>query len=116
MVLDAGVEGDGTADDTFDGDLTDAQPSGNDGTFHSIMGLDPVFVEGYDETVEGAVRFDGLDQNFVEAAQNKGLPIYANPAYSVCLWVNGPPAQQAGMDSRDGHRHELGDENRLFPQ
>jgi hypothetical protein len=75
---------------SFDGDLDDSQPSGNDGFFVGDVG--PTFTDGHDGSFEGAVLFDGFDDQ-VQVFQNRNLPIYAHKSYSVALWVKGPPNQ-----------------------
>ena len=72
---------------TFDGTLEDQGPGGNDGTF---FGGEPVFVEGYDGTPNGALSFDGID-DYVDVSHVSGLPIYAEPSFTIALWVKGLP-------------------------
>src|SRR5690606_22581216 len=70
----------------FDGNIDDAGPGENHGTF---VGGDPVFVEGFDGTAEGALLFDGTD-DYVDVAPNSGLPISNEPQFTIAMWVNGP--------------------------
>jgi len=77
----------------FDGDTVDSRPSGNDGSFQGD--LEPTFVEGFDGTDPGAISLDGID-DYVEVFQEKGLPIAANEAFSICMWVKGQPVNQNG--------------------
>jgi hypothetical protein len=72
----------------FDGSLQDATPNGNHGTF--VGDVAALFTEGFDGTPDGAVLFDGVD-DFVQATQKLGLPIYNSAAYSVAMWVKGGP-------------------------
>lgn len=72
---------------SFDGDLLDPI-SGNDGTF--VGKPAPPFRPGYDCTVDGALQFDGV-ADYVVVAQTKDLPISRKAAFSVALWVKGPP-------------------------
>jgi len=83
-----GARGDLVSRWTFDGDIVDSGPAGNDGVFQGAP--DPTFVEGQDGAPVGAILFDGLD-DLIELAPLNGLPIYSNEAYSVTLWVNGGP-------------------------
>ncbi len=78
---------------SLDGTLDDAAEQGNLGEFFGDT-LDPDYVPGFDETDPGAVAFDG-GFDYIQVQQNNHLPIYAHNAYSVCMWVNGPPAQAA---------------------
>ncbi|HVR76442.1 MAG TPA: LamG-like jellyroll fold domain-containing protein [Planctomycetota bacterium] len=72
---------------SFDGDLLDPI-SGNDGTF---VGKDaPPFRPGYDCTEDGALQFDGA-VDYVVVAQTQDLPISRKEAFSVAMWVKGPP-------------------------
>ena len=73
---------------TFDGNLDDSGPSGNEGVFFGDIA--PIFADGYDQTIGGAVQFDGAD-DYVEVIQSGGLPIYFHPAYSVAAWVKALP-------------------------
>ena len=70
---------------TFDGDTDDSGPGGNDGTY---VGLGPIYVDGYDGTVEGALSFNNIDE-YVLVAQNSGLPLYNSPEFSIAMWVKG---------------------------
>ena len=58
---------------TFDGDLLDAEGP-NDGTFFG--GDEPLFVEGYDGTENGAVFFDGVD-DYVQIPDDPDSPTLA---------------------------------------
>ena len=71
---------------TLDGETDDALGN-NDGTFE---GFDPNFVDGFNDTEEGAILFDGID-DFVNVEQNDSLPLYNLPAYSIAMWVKGLP-------------------------
>lgn len=76
---------------TFDGDLLDSGPGGNHGTF---VGEDiPPFTTGHDGTPNGAIQLDGVD-DYVDCAHNNSLPIYANTAYTVAMWVKGDGVTQ----------------------
>ena len=74
----------------LDGDLDDSQGSANGGTFAGDIA--PSFSPGADGTDPGAVVLDGLDDQ-IQVLQNSGLPIYANRACSVAMWVKGPSSQ-----------------------
>jgi hypothetical protein len=69
----------------FDGDALDATANGNDGTF---VGGTEVYVDGFDGTVGGALSFDGAD-DYLDVTQTVSLPLTANAAFSVAMWVNG---------------------------
>jgi hypothetical protein len=73
---------------TFDGTLADEEPLANDGIFTGDIA--PLYADGYDQTLSGAIQFDGVD-DYVEATQNGGLPIFLQPAYSVAVWVKALP-------------------------
>ena len=72
---------------TFDGDTDDSQGV-NDGIFFGD--IEPNFVDGFDNTPGGAILFDGVD-DFIEVVQSRNLPLYANSAFSIAMWVNGGP-------------------------
>ena len=72
---------------TMDGTLTDPY-SANDGSF---VGADaPTFGEGYDCALPGAVELDGED-DYVVLAHTQNMPIVTKSAFTVAMWVNGPP-------------------------
>src|SRR5688572_7295534 len=71
---------------TLNGDLLDSGPAGNHGSF--VTGT-PVFGDGFDGTAGGAVTFNGTS-DLISAAYTSGLPISAQSAFSVAMWVKGP--------------------------
>ncbi len=71
----------------FDGDVTD-ELGNNDGIFEGDV--EPNFVDGFDGTAEGAILFDGID-DMVVVPHERNLPLYANDAYTVAMWVKGGP-------------------------
>jgi hypothetical protein len=75
---------------TFDETLDDSQPAANHGAFFGDVAA--TYVDGFDGTPAGAIVFDGVDDH-VAASQNAHLPIYAQGAYTVALWVKGLPNQ-----------------------
>jgi len=77
---------------TLDGDLADSGPGGNDGTWIDPDLSGENYVDGFDGSAGGALSFDGVD-DLVSFTQNSGLPIYANSAYTVTMWVRGPAGQ-----------------------
>ncbi len=72
----------------FDGDVLDSGSGGNDGTFVGGGGTPLTFETGFDGTPNGAITLDGND--YVDVAQNSGLPLYYNPEFTVAMWVKGP--------------------------
>ncbi len=86
---------------TFDETTEDSQASGNDGVFiNGGIEADPIYVEGFDGNPVGAILFDGIGE-IVHVTQNENLPISAHGAYTVALWVNGPPpGNGVGRDLR----------------
>jgi hypothetical protein len=74
----------------FDGDLLDSQPSANDGVF--VGDVEPLFAPDMFGTDPGAIVLDGIDDE-VQIQQVSNLPIYANKAYTIAMWVNGPALQ-----------------------
>ncbi len=73
---------------SFDGDLLDSEPAGNHGEF--VGGDSPTFVTGFDCTTPGAVQFDGAD-DFVRVISNDGFPVTGRSAFTIAMWVKGPP-------------------------
>ncbi|MGH7754109.1 MAG: LamG-like jellyroll fold domain-containing protein, partial [Gemmatimonadales bacterium] len=73
---------------TLDGDLLDSGPAGNHGTM--LGAPSPTFVDGFDGAPGGAVSFDGVD-DLIQVAHTSGLPISAQPAFTVAMWVKGAP-------------------------
>ncbi len=78
---------------TFDQTLDDSGPNGNHGVFYGNLEIDPTYVLGYDDTDNGAIQFDGLD-DYVRITYASGLPIYSQPAFTIALWVQGISGQQ----------------------
>ncbi|MEM7261572.1 MAG: LamG domain-containing protein [Planctomycetota bacterium] len=74
---------------TFDGSLED-EIGDNEGEMldAGLLPIDPVFVEGFDGTVDGAVRFDGNSVAVYRAADSDGaLPLTIKPEFSIAMWV-----------------------------
>ncbi len=75
---------------TFDGHLEDDvgpnQGSMIDGGLAPID--NPTYVEGFDGTANGALRFDGNSVLIYEVAQSEGtLPLTDKPDFSIAMWV-----------------------------
>jgi hypothetical protein len=75
----------------LDGDLNDSEAAGNDGFFFGES--EPPFVADRDGNPASALRFDGSD-DFVQIHEQTLLPLYSNRAFSIALWVNGPPQME----------------------
>jgi hypothetical protein len=76
----------------LDGNFLDSQPAGNDGVLVDPDGFGATFVDGFDANPAGAVLLDGVNDH-VLAGHDAHLPIRANRAYSVALWVRGLTGQ-----------------------
>jgi hypothetical protein len=68
---------------TFDGNLEDSV-SGNHGT---LSAGEATFVSGFDGRAGGALSFSG--SQLVNLTYTSGLPLSANMAFSVSMWVKG---------------------------
>lgn len=68
---------------------TDSSGNGNNGT----LGSKTTWTAG---KIGGALKFNGVQSNYVNVTTNSGLPIYNQINYSVSMWVNGPPNQANG--------------------
>lgn len=84
---------------TFDATLDDATGR-HDGAFRGGV---PLHVEGPGDGLAGALRFDGVD-DYVEVAPGGALPIYSEPAFSISLWVRGPPQADRRVFSEGSSR------------
>lgn len=78
---------------TLDGGLEDVGPSANHGAYLGESQL--TFVPGFDGEREGAL-FLGEEDGCVDVLQNRSLPLYLHPAFTVAMWVKGAP-QSAGV-------------------
>ncbi len=76
---------------TLDGFIEDETGNTEGAT---MTGADPVYVDGFDDTEEGAAQFNGVDDlislNWAGEAAG-GLALYGNEAYTVAMWVRGCP-------------------------
>lgn len=69
------------------GDVDDGV-GGNHGDFEGAA--NPTFVQGPDGEAGTALHFDGLN-DYLAVPHVEGLPISTQPAFSISLWVKGPP-------------------------
>ncbi len=72
----------------FNRNLLDSEPSGNHGT---LLGGLPVYRAGFDGSPNSALEFDG-QTNKIDVQENRSLPIYNHPSYSVAFWQQGAGA------------------------
>jgi hypothetical protein len=96
---------------TFDGNLLDTGPAGNNGTF--VGGAAPVFVDGRDGTPGGAISLDGVD-DYVVLARTAGLPLSSQPAFTVAMWVKSPLPTATVRDRRFFSEGSTTSNNPLF--
>ena len=72
---------------SLDGDTQDGV-AGHHGSF--LGGDTPTYAPGFDGVPGGALSLDGA-RDLVEVGPGAGMPVYPSAAYTVALWVKGPP-------------------------